>query len=88
MGQSVALKLQSLLDVLHLEHILNTFGYFIGIIRICACKDKSGPGPETLKYDILFTTKYTKPSAYMHVMSVVTLHAALENGSIVTAGSL
>ena len=29
MGQSVALKLQSLLDLLYLEHILDTFGHFI-----------------------------------------------------------
>ena len=34
MGQSVALKLQSLLDVLYLEHILDTSGHFIGIIKI------------------------------------------------------
>ena len=31
MGQSVALKLQSLLGVFYLEHILDTFGHFIGI---------------------------------------------------------
>ena len=44
MGQSVALKLQSLMDVLYLEHILDTFGHFIGVIRIGAYKNKSGPG--------------------------------------------
>ena len=34
MGQSVAQKLQSLLDVLYLKDILNIFGHFICIIRI------------------------------------------------------
>ena len=38
MGQSVALKLQSLLDVLCLEHIVDAFGHFIGIIRISTWK--------------------------------------------------
>ena len=40
MGQSVALKLQSLLDVLYLKHILITSGQFIGIKWIDACKKK------------------------------------------------
>ena len=38
MGQSVARQLQSLLDGLYLEHILNAFGHFIGKIRISAHK--------------------------------------------------
>ena len=82
MGQSVALKLQS---VLYLEHILNTFGHFIGIIRIGA----SGPGPEMEKYGILFTTKRTTPPTHIYMRSpslVVTLHAALENDTTVPAG--
>ena len=37
MGQSVALKQQSLLDVLYLEHILDAFGHFIGIINKNQC---------------------------------------------------
>ena len=32
-------------------------------------KDKSGPGLEMEKYDILFTTKYTKPLAHIHAIS-------------------
>ena len=46
MGQSVALKLQSLLDVLYLEHILDTFGHFTDIIRIGTAKGKGRPGPD------------------------------------------
>ena len=65
MGQYVALKLQSLLDVLYLELILDTFGLFIGLIRIGACKNKRGADTEMEKYDILFTTKYTKPPAHI-----------------------
>ena len=38
MGQSLALKLQSLLDVLYLEHILDTVCHFIGVIRTGTCK--------------------------------------------------
>ena len=56
MGQSVALKLQSLLDGLQLEHILNTFGHFIGIIRMCACmhKIKADEATKRKNSDILF----------------------------------
>ena len=38
MGQSVALKLQSLLDVLYLQHILDIIGNFIGIMGISVYK--------------------------------------------------
>ena len=37
-GQYVILKLQSLLNVLYLEHILDTFGHCISIIRIGTSK--------------------------------------------------
>ena len=69
MGQSVALKLQSLLYVLYLEHIINTFGHFIGI-RIGTCKKvKEDQARKRKKYDILFNAKYTKPPAHMHAIS-------------------
>ena len=34
----MSIELQSLLEVLKLGHILDTFGYFIGIIRGSTCK--------------------------------------------------
>ena len=51
-------------------------------------KRQRRPGPETEKNDILYTAKYTKPPAHMHEspILIVTLHAALENGSTVPAG--
>ena len=52
-------------------------------------KDKSGPGLETEKHGIVFTTKYSKNLQHICTRSpilVVALHAALENGSTVPAG--
>ena len=46
MGQSMALKLQSLLDVLYLEHIPYTCIIIIGTVMK---KGKGGPGPEKKK---------------------------------------
>ena len=45
------------------EHILDTFGHFIGIIRIGACKRQKRSRPEMEKYGMLFTTKYKQISS-------------------------
>ena len=56
MGQFMTLKLQSLLYILHLGHILDTLGHFIGIIGITGCKRY----PARKRKIIVFYYKYTR----------------------------
>ena len=86
MGQSVALKLQSLLDVLYLEHILDTFGHFIGVIRIGACKKIKASKRKNMTFCLLQNTQNLQHMCMRFPILVVTLHAALVNGSTVPAG--
>ena len=86
MGQSVALKLQSLLDVLYLEHILDTFGHFICIIRMQNLKADQARKRKTMIFYLLQSTRNLQHIYMQSPILAVTLRAALENGSTVPAG--
>ena len=85
----MALKLQSLLDVSYLKQILDTFGHFISIMRIGTLKKVKADQAwkrKNMTFCLLQNTPNLPHICTRSQILIVTVHAALENGSTIPAG--